>query len=455
MPEVRKGYYEVEKIQEGWFKLVHPNEEFARAEEYDIILTELTIAFLVGEPPDLRQEFFTLANQFRSPDMTLMSRVLRILFRYRLNSIQEVPLLEPNAFQICIGTTWEDFCKIRAALLAYADYCIHLGNVLRLFSVNESNATRKEALSEKYEELVTVFDTKDFFINLLIGLTNVERSAIENILKFYTINIDNQDKTAGDGFFPPLVDYSHSYLFNPYILCLMLTSRNIIYVLNKTNKIQFDNIVSQYLEPTLLNQAVKILERLPDLRIVRNAIWSKGEFDLLIYQSSSNTLLHIQAKAPIPPQGARMTRAVEERSKEGIEQWNRFQDLSQDERDTVISEILNTAVKKVLCVSVLLCRAGLGTHVVWNLKKDIAVVNLPLLNGVIQKIFSENLKLSDFKEVTDRLLTDIWKRSVVRWRRGRIALNGSLIEMPLLNLNHDVIDPIRIQLNSFLPDLGD
>jgi hypothetical protein len=106
-------------------------------------------------------------------------------------------------------------------------------------------------------------------------------------------------------------------------------------------------------------------------------------------------------------------------------------------------------------VSVLLCRAGLGTHVVWNLKKDIAVVNLQLLNGVIQKIFSENLNLSDFKEVTDRLLTDIWNRAVLGWRQGIIGLNGSLICMPLLNLNHDVIDPIRIQLNSFLPDLGD
>ena len=133
MHEVHKCYYEVKKIQEGWFTLVHPNKEVARAEEYDIILTELTIGFFVGDPPDLRQEFFTLANQFPSPDMTLMSRVLRILFQYRLNSIQEVPLLEPNDFQICIGTTWEDFCKIRAALLAYADYCINLGNVLKLF----------------------------------------------------------------------------------------------------------------------------------------------------------------------------------------------------------------------------------------------------------------------------------------------------------------------------------
>jgi hypothetical protein len=69
-----------------------------------------------------------------------------------------------------------------------------------------------------------------------------------------------------------------------------------------------------------------------------------------------------------------MTKGVETRSQEGIKQLNRFQDLPENERDSVISKILKKRVEKVRCVSVLLCRAGLGTYSVWKLKKDITVV---------------------------------------------------------------------------------
>ncbi|MEG4023772.1 hypothetical protein [Microcoleus sp. S13C4] len=439
MPEVRKGYYEVRKFEEG-FELVHPNEEFAMAEEYDIILTELSLTFLVGKAPNLKEEFIELARQVPNLNMVLMCKVLAALFQYRLNSIKEVPILEPNAFQISIGTTWEEFCKVRAALFAYADYSIGLANALEFLWFNESNNTKKEALFDEFYEWVTVFNTKSFFMGLLMALTNVESSAIESILKFFTLNVENQDfENAGDGFFPPLVDYSHSYLFSPYILRSMLVTRNIFYVLNRRNRNQFDNIVSQHLEPTLLKQAVEIWKILPDLRIVSNKSWSEGEFDLLIYQSSSNTVLHIQAKAPIPPQGARMTKAVENRSKEGIDQLNRFQNLPQNRRDSVISEIFEIRVEEVRCVSVLLCRAGLGTHSVWKLKKDITVLNLQLLNGVIKILSSKSLNLSDFKGVTDSLLIDIYNRAVLGWEQGSISLNGILIRMPLLKLNYDEI----------------
>ena len=449
MPEVRRNYYDVRRFQEG-FELVHPNEEFAMAEVYDILLTELSLTFLVGRIPDLEQEFIRLAGQLPRPNMALMFRVLTDLFQSRLNSIKEVPILEPNAFQISVGTTWEEFCKVRAALLAYADYSIGLADALEFLGLNESNEIRKQAIFEEFYEWVTVCNSKSFFVSLLRALTNVNSSAIESILSFLTINIENQDfGNAGDGFFPPLVDYPDFYLFSPHILRSMLTGRNIFYVLNKTKRIQFDNIVSEHLEPTLLKQALdlEVWKTLPDLRSLLNRKWSKGEFDLLIYQSSSNTVLHIQAKASIPPQGARMTQAVEKRSREGIEQLNRFQSLSQDERDSVISEIFKIRVEKVRCVSVLLCRAGLGTHSVWKLTKDITVVNLQLLNGIIHILSSEGLNLSDFKRVADRLLIDIYNKSVLGWEQGSISLNGISIRMPLLKLNKDEVYKIRRQLS--------
>jgi len=247
MAEVRKNYYEVRKF-DGGFELVYPNEDFPKAEAYDIILTELSLTFLVGKTPDLTQQFIELAGQLPQPNIVLMSKVLRTLFQYRLNSIKEVPILEPNAFQISIETTWEDFCKVRAALFAYTDYCIGLADALEALWFKESNNTRKEAIFDEFYEWVAVSNNKSFFMSLLRGLTNVKSSAIESILKFFTISFENQDfKKAGDGFFPPLVDYPDFYLFSPHILRSFLTGRNIFYVLNKCNPTKFNNIVSHYL----------------------------------------------------------------------------------------------------------------------------------------------------------------------------------------------------------------
>lgn len=129
MPEVRRGYYEVRKTSEG-FDLIHPSKEFARYEEYDILLTELSLASFTGRSPDLSHEFVTLAEQLPNLDMVLMCRVLGELFNYRLDNRREIPLLEPSAFQTSIGVSWDEFCRVRAALVAYADYSIGLANAL-------------------------------------------------------------------------------------------------------------------------------------------------------------------------------------------------------------------------------------------------------------------------------------------------------------------------------------
>jgi hypothetical protein len=447
MPEVHRGYYEVRKTSEG-FELIHPSKQFAKAEEYDILLTELSLAFLTGKVPDLSQEFIKLAARLPNLDLFSMCKVLVELFKYHLDNIREVPLLEPSDFQTSIGVGWDEFLRVRAALFAYVDYSISLADALEFLWNKENNAVRKKALFSEFYEWISVCNTKSFFIGLLMALTGVKDSAIEDILIFFAIDVENQDfANAGEGFFPPFAEYSDSYLFSPYVLRLMLTTRNILYVINKRNPSHFNNVISHHLEPILLRQALELLRKLPGLRVISNQNWVNGEFDLLVYQPTSNTVLHVQAKAPIPPQGARMTRAVENRSKEGIEQLNRFQNLPQDKRDSVLSEVLKMPVKEARCVSVLLCRTGLGTYSVWESVSDITVLNLQLLNGVVQTLVSSGLPLSEFKTVTDKLLTDVHSKSVVGWEKGSIALNGILIQIPLLRLNQDEMYKIRKQLS--------
>ncbi|MEA5550583.1 hypothetical protein VB713_06250 [Anabaena cylindrica UHCC 0172] len=452
MPEVHRGYYKVQKTSEG-FELIHSSEQFAKYEEYDIILTDLSLAFATNKSPsNINPIFIPLALNLPNIELNSMLEVLKYLFNYRLYDFREMPLLESKAFQISVGVNWDEFCKIRSALIAYADFSIGIANALEFLWKRENNSVRQEEISNEFLEWIAVWHDKFFFIGLLTELTGVNDSAFETILKFFSVDVSNNSfNLDGEGFFPPLLNYEKSYLFSPYIIRLMLHTRNILYVINKRNPTMFNNIVSQYLEPTLLEQALCIFKKISNLEIISNQNWSngelRGEFDLLVYQPTSNVVLHIQAKASIPPQGARMTQAIETRSIEGIEQLNRFQNLPQHERDRVLSDILRTPIKEVHSVSVLLCRSGIGTESVWKLVNDITVVNLQLLNGVIEYLIKNNLSLVEFKNIADNLLADIYKKSILGWEQGTISLYGTVIQMPLLRLNYEEIHKTTIRLS--------
>ncbi|MEH2352859.1 hypothetical protein [Nostoc sp.] len=452
MPEVRKDYYEVRKTSEG-FEFIHSSQNFAKYEEYDIILTDLSLGFASNKLLyNISNDLIELALDLPNIELRSMLTVLEYLFNYRLIDIREMPLLEPKAFQISIGVTWDEFCKIRSAFFAYADFSIGIANALEFLWKREDNSVTKEEIYHEFLEWIALCNDKKFFRGLLTSLTGVNDSAFETILNFFIIDVKNSDfGNTGEGFFPPFMNYSDFYLFSPYIIRLMLNTRNILYVINKRNATHFDNIVSQYLEPTLLEQALDLFKKLPNLKIISNQNWSNseftGEFDILIYQPTSNVVLHIQAKAPIPPQGARMTKAIETRSIEGIKQLNRFQNLPQYERDHIISNIFKMPIKEVHSVSVLLCRSGIGTYYVWKLASDITVLNLQLLNGVIQSLIANDLSLLEFKNIADNLLADIHKKSILGWEKGTISLYGTLIEMPLLRLNYEEIHKTRVQLS--------
>ena len=62
------------------------------------------------------------------------------------------------------------------------------------------------------------------------------------------------------------------------------------------------------MEPALIAAAVKILQQISQLIVVPNVCWERGEIDILIFNPDENAALQVQAKAAIPPEGARMTR---------------------------------------------------------------------------------------------------------------------------------------------------
>jgi hypothetical protein len=117
----------------------------------------------------------------------------------------------------------------------------------------------------------------------------------------------------------------------------MIHERNLLYVVNKRQRKHFDNIVSQHLEPVLIDEAITEFSRVPNWLVRRNVRWSNGEVDLLVFDPGSNTALQIQAKAAISAQNARMTRQLEEHTLRAITQIEKLKELSSGELDDLLS----------------------------------------------------------------------------------------------------------------------
>jgi hypothetical protein len=64
IPEVRRGHYRIERA-DGGFEF-YRSEESARAEEWDVLMTELNLPFELRRGPDHRREFVSVINSSAS-----------------------------------------------------------------------------------------------------------------------------------------------------------------------------------------------------------------------------------------------------------------------------------------------------------------------------------------------------------------------------------------------------
>ncbi|APW65290.1 hypothetical protein LPB137_05220 [Poseidonibacter parvus] len=211
-----------------------------------------------------------------------------------------------------------------------------------------------------------------------------------------------------DGYFPVFFEFENAYLFSCYNVKTSLSSRNLLYLLNKFDKKLFDNIISDYLEPNLIERSIDLLTKIPNIKIEKNKKWDKSEFDLLAYFEDQNVVLHIQVKGSIPVSGARMTERLEDRMEEGIEQITKFKGLEKSAKESMLSDIFKKDICDIAIVDILLGWGGFGTNKIWNKleENNITPLNLVLLNQYI-KLYDAETEIVYFKRDIDKLISEI------------------------------------------------
>lgn len=441
MPEFHRGYYVATGDRTTGFVLQHPDADVAKYECKDIVLSELALPFGMRTQPIPRHIVARIAD---GRDMQLFTTVANARYVELSPLVVEAPVLTDAGYLAAVGVTAQEFGAYRAACFAIADCCLALVDEYahRLKTDNTDQESWREFL-----EWRNVCIKGNFVLALIEVLSGLSQEQVTQVTSLFAVaSSAHRPNAAADGYFPPFWWLSDDVvMFNPDILMLMLWSRNIPFALNRLDQGTFENRVSTHLEPALVAETLRELAGL-NVQAVEGANWEQGEFDLLLFEEQTNTAVHLQAKAAIPAQGARMVRAVETRSREGLEQLRVFRELPQEEKDCVLAKALGREVKDVAVVDVLLTRSGIGSWKVWKELAGAIPTNPALIRAARRR---EPSTLRDLVLSLPDVLDEITSAASDGWFQTTTAFWDVPFEIPLLHLKNKYLHQLRLTLSDF------
>lgn len=447
MPEVHRDYYDVRTTGRG-FRLEHRSKAFADDEARDIILSELALPFmdLVSSAMPIRRALLEAGLAARDFGVRLSGAVagnLLLLTYFYEQSACEISLMGDSGYVAVIGTGQRAFSRLQAAIFAFGDYASILGDRLAAMGGEDNVA---EAL-----EWRTLCWRENPLLGLLqaLGHGALTSRDIDSILELFSIDFRKTRPDvshAGDGFFPPIVLVPGAVLVNTDLMRMTFQSRNLLYALNRRDRTTFDNVVSSKLEPHLLEQCAAVLQALPGVQVGRNVRWTngdiRGEIDLLAYDKQANVAVHAQAKAAMPPHGARLVQRLEGRVEEGLEQLRRFRESGAPVIDRTVATAFGVPVTAVELVDVVLVRTSIGTGRVREGVSDVAFITLALLALVARTALDRGTRtrLRDVIADTQAYLEDLVGRAMPAWRSEELTILDKVLEVPMFQYDETLID---------------
>jgi hypothetical protein len=445
MPEVRRGHYDVHGDRAQGFRLDHASPEFARYETRDTLLGHLVQPTSPARPALHTLSFDPLATC--APDLssvrTIAQQTLATLHEHYLHELHERQLLPTDSYADIFGATRDEWRRFRAALWAFADFAYGIGQAL--FAQYHRREIEAPRLWEAMEWL-SICWRADALVAHISDVARLDRRIVEQLLRPFTLDLRTgcEAGVAGDGYFPPVVRIEDAIITSPEFLRFFSLERNVLYVMNRRQPDVFSTVVADRLEPQLLAEARAIFTSIGDFEVVTNRSWTvegkRGEVDLLLFSPSQNAAAHVQAKAPLAPQGARMIRRVEARAEEGLSQLRRLRELPDPARDAVLSQILGRRVHDVSISDVLLSRSHFGTARFWAKAKDVACINLGLLQMLVNEAreATGGLVLKDLPVRARTMLDDFVREAGTAWEHETIDLVQTTVEVPMLQYDRGV-----------------
>src|SRR5262249_50918403 len=156
--------------------------------------------------------------------------VLKGAYNHYMGNVFELPLLGDGAFQEAFDFSRTDFIRVRAALMAYSDFCLGMADAAELLSGRAFTRPRRAALQREVREWAAPLLNRNHIIGVAAGVSGVEPSAAERIVDRFTVDLDNLDGSgAGEGFYPPFLRLENALLFSPHAVKRTMPERNLLY----------------------------------------------------------------------------------------------------------------------------------------------------------------------------------------------------------------------------------
>lgn len=444
MPQVHRNYYTVTAMGEKHFRLEHRTENSAAMEVRDIVLSELAMPHITSPSPDVSEAIEQLTRTVPQANISLVGQVLGSYIDHYLKNVKEPELLSDAVLVDAFGADTQAINRFTSTLLAVAALAVDLSRALE--ARVRAEGTPKD-LEAEWLEWVSIFWTADYVRHILRGTTGVSDEALTRLFSIFALDFRKKPartELGGDGYFPPLAFLvGGGLLIGPYFTWLFTHTRNMLYALLKTDQQKFDNVVSGGLEPQLLIHVESMFRRLPGIEIKANVAWDAREIDLLVFEPATNTALHIQAKAPIAPYGARMIARLESRIQEGIEQVQSFRALPQERVDTVISEAFGREVSGVKVIDAILARSCFGTYRTWDNAADISFLSLAVLAELTREGPMRLQTLAELPARAQEYLEETIAKASPVWTHKPLILGEYVIDLPMLDLDQRFLDGER------------
>jgi hypothetical protein len=333
-------------------------------------------------------------------------------------------------------------------MFALADIHVSLANAHYGFRLRPGYGGADDLEGWRAMEYASACWPWEMLLDWLTDVAAVNRETVMRLLSFFVFDPTSSDvRMVGDGYWPPLTRIGDTVLVAPALVRRLVMVRNVLYVLNRTDSQRFDNLVSNHLEPQLLDDTQRLFARDAGMRVAREISFDGGEIDLAVYDAAANTVLQCQAKAALPPQGARMTRRVEQRALEGLRQLQAFRHLTPAQREEVLSRAFKCRIRDAELRDALMTRSCLGRAPLWTAAEGVALLSPSLLAllGSRRRAHRRQLELRTLSEDGIALLEEMAESVSSNWTVKRVVVGRHVIDVPMLDTSPEVVASWRVR----------
>jgi hypothetical protein len=389
-PFIHSGVYTYKRLDKHTSLVDYTSADACRAELVDSVLSNLSIPIIPPVKVDgVQDHWISVKRRLERrevPNVLKSTAYIEKIYEAISNSYREAVLV-PDTFYSNLGfTDASAFRKIRQALCAICYAYMQTAIAVSRYCKGRQLGDDVEFALRK--GLSMAVEPKSSIRNITLKLTGAKESDFNKFGEFFFENGSTRSSIS-KRFLPPFWDLGDCFYFCPGAAFMSMSVRNLLITVQNhppfSEKYHFHEQISDLFEPMLLERAKHHFETNGYAVVLEKKI-PGTDIDLLAYCAKSNTLLTVQAKATLYPEGARMVRNLDGRINEGIEQLGKFDRLSQKERIRIINDCFPGAgEKEPQHMRGILTNSSFGTYKSWEQmeRKEIIPINCNILRHVL------------------------------------------------------------------------